>query len=116
VGLVPPAGQPLAEPGRGEPVSAVLAVEAGQERQADRGVDLLEQADRAGEDVAQVSAQLVSQADTVADQVLAGAACAAQRDGRRAVRGQRAQPGTVGAQSVSEHERVEAVVLVPADP
>jgi hypothetical protein len=91
------AGQPLAQPGRGEPVGAVLGAEASQERQADRGVDLLEEADRTGQGVAQVRAQLVGQADAVTDEVLAGPAGAAQRDGRGAVRDERAQPGAVGA-------------------
>jgi hypothetical protein len=113
VAAVADAGQPLAQPGRGEPVGAVLGAEARQERQADRGVEVGEQAGRAGEDVAQVAAELVSHGDAVADQVLAGAAGAAQRHGRRAVGGERAQPGAVGAQGVGQDERVEPVVLVP---
>src|ERR1700722_7702378 len=48
------AGQPPAEPGRGEPVGPVLGVEAGQERQADRRVELSEQPGGGGEDIVQV--------------------------------------------------------------
>ena len=66
---------------RGEPVGLVLGGESGQERHADRGVDLGEQTDRAGEDVAQVGSKLVGDGDSVADQIFAGTAGAAQRDG-----------------------------------
>jgi transposase-like protein len=45
-------------------------------------------------------------------QVLAGPAGLAQRDGGRAVRGQRPQPGPVGAQHVGQHECVEPVVFI----
>ena len=65
-----------------------------------------------GKTLLQVGAQLVGHRDAVADQVLAGPAGAAQRDGGRAVGDQRAQPGPVGAQGVGQHERVEPVVLV----
>ena len=51
-----------------------------------------------------------------ADQVTAGADGRAQGDGRRRVRGQRAQPGTVGAQHVSQDERVEPVVFSAGRP
>ena len=71
-----------------------------------------EQADGAGQHVAQVRAELVGRGDTVVDQVLAGAAGAAQRDGGVGVGYQRPQPGPVGAQGVGEHEGVEPVVLV----
>ena len=66
-------------------------VEAGQERQADRAVDVGEQADRAGERVPQVRAQLVGQRDAVGDQVLAGAA------GRGAASRWPGCPGSAGA-------------------
>ena len=105
-------GQPVAQPCGREPVGPVLGVEAGQERQADRGVEVGEQADGAGEDVAQVGAQLVGRGDAVLDQVLAGPAGAAQRDGGVGVGDQRAQPGPVGAQGVGQHVGVEPVVLV----
>ena len=48
----------------------------------------------------------------MADEILAGAAGAAQRDAVGFVGDQGAQAGPVGAQGVGEHERVEAVVLV----
>jgi len=106
------AGQPGGHaPGR-EPAGAVLGVEAGQERQADRGVKLGEQADGAGEDPLEVLAQLVGDADPVADEVLAGPAGAAQGDGGRLVRDEGAKPGPVGAQRVGQDEGVEPVVLV----
>jgi hypothetical protein len=60
----------------------------------------------------QVGAQLVGGADSVRDQVAAGAAGAAQRGGLGAVGDQRVQPGPVGAQRVGEDERVEPVVFV----
>ena len=116
VAAVAHAGQPGGEAPGTEPVGAVLGVEAGQERQADRGVDLGEQADCAGEGIAQVGAELVRDGDAVADEVLAGAAGAAQRNGRGGVRGQGRQPGPVGAQRVGQDERVEPVVLVPGRP
>src|SRR5580704_5298846 len=99
-------------PGR-EPVGAVLAVEAGQERQADRGVELGEQADGAGEDPLEVLAQLVGDADPVADEVLAGPAGAAQGRGRGGVRDQGPQPGAIRTQRVGQDERVEPVIFVP---
>ena len=105
-------GQPRGQAGDREPVGAVLAVEAGQERQADRAVDRGEQADGAGEHDLQVRAQLIGYRDAVGDEVLAGAAGLAQRDGGRGVGQQRVQPGAVGAQGVGQHEGIEAVVLV----
>ena len=105
-------GQPGSQPLRREPVGAVLAVEAGQEGQAHWGVDLGEQADGTGEHSLEVFAQLVFHTDTVADQVFAGSAGAAQREGGIAVGGQRPQPSSVGTQRVGEYERVEPVVLV----
>uniref|UniRef100_A0AC61U3E6 Uncharacterized protein n=1 Tax=Janibacter limosus TaxID=53458 RepID=A0AC61U3E6_9MICO len=105
-------GQPLAQPGGREPVGALLGIEAGDEGRADLGVEVGEQAHRAGEDDAQVGAQLVGGGDPVGHEVLAGAAGAAQRRRGPGVRLQSAQPGPVGAQGVGEHERVEAVVLV----
>ena len=106
------AGQPGGQAFGREPVGAVLAVEAGQERQADRAVEVGEQADRAGEHDLQVRAQLVGHRDPVGDEVFAGAAGLAQGDGGRGVGQQRVQPGAVGAQGVGEHERVEPVVFV----
>ena len=72
--------RPLAEASGGEPVGAVLGLEPGQERQGDLGVDRGEQADGAGEDVAQVRAELVRGRDTVLDQVFSGTAGATQRE------------------------------------
>jgi tetratricopeptide (TPR) repeat protein len=106
------AGQPGGHALGREPAGAVLGVEAGQERQADRGVKLGEQADGAGEDPLEVLAQLVGDADPVADEVLAGPAGAAQGDGLRLVRDEGAQPGTVRAERVGQDERVEAVVFI----
>src|SRR5215472_13547663 len=76
---------------------------AGQEGQADRRVQLAEQADCAGVGGLQVGAQLVAGRDPVADQVLAGAAGLAQREGGRAVGDQRPQPGPAGAQHAGGH-------------
>jgi hypothetical protein len=71
---------------------AVLAAEPGQKRQADRAVQLAEQADRCRERHGQVGTQLVAGRDPVGDQVLAGAYRRPQRDRRRRVRDQRPQP------------------------
>ena len=110
------AGQPFAQPGGGEPVCAVLGVETGQERQADRRVDLGEQPDRAGEGVVEVGAQLVGDRDPVADEVLVGAAGAARADSGRAARGQRCQPGPVGAQPARlTTSSASGAWLVPAE-
>jgi len=67
-------GQPGAEAFRGEPVGAVLAVEAGQEPQADGAVEIGEEPDRAGEGALEVFTQLVGHGDAVADEVFAGPA------------------------------------------
>ncbi len=106
------AGQPCGEPFGREPVGAFLAIEAVQKRQADLAVDVGEQTYGAREHTAQVFTQLVSQAHAVVDQVLAGAASAAQRVRGGAVRCERPQPGAIGTQRVSEHECVEAIVLI----
>src|SRR5579875_3172711 len=106
------ADQPGGEAPGGEPVSAVLAVEAGEEAQADRAVDLREEADGAREGALEVGAQLVGERDSVSDQVLARPAGGPQGDGGRAVGDERAQPDPVGAEGVGEDEGVEAVVLV----
>lgn len=103
-----PGGQALDRP----PVRAVLAVEAGQKRQADRRVKVGEQPDHARKDDAQVRAQLIGQRHPVPDKVFAGATGPAQGGRSRGVRHQGAQPGPVGAQRVGKHERVEPVVLV----
>jgi hypothetical protein len=89
-----------------------LGVEPGQEGQGDRGVDLGEEADHGWEHVAQVCTQLIGRGDAVSDQVFAGPAGTAQRDGGVGVGDQRPEPGAVGAQGVGQHERVEPVVLV----
>ena len=109
VGLL---GQPVAQALGGEPVGAVLGIEAGQERQGDLGVDVGEQAHGAGEDVTQVRPELVGRCDTMFDQVLAGPAGPSQRDGGLGVGDQRPQPGPVGAQRVGQDVGVESVVLV----
>ena len=105
------AAQPRRQPPRAEPVGPVLGLEPGQERQADRGVEVGEQADGAGEDVEQVGAELVGEGDPVGDEVLAGPAGATQGEGGVAVGGQRNEPGPVGAEGVGEDERVESVIL-----
>jgi hypothetical protein len=94
-----PGGQPFLR----QPAGAVLAAGAGQEGQADRRVELAEQASRAGEHQQQVGAQLVAHRDPVAHQILTGPAGLAQRDRGRGVRDQRPQPGPVGAQHIGEH-------------
>ena len=57
------AGQPGGQPPGREPGGPVLAVEAGQERQADGRVEVAEQADGAGEAALQVGAELVAGRD-----------------------------------------------------
>src|SRR5690554_201670 len=109
-------GQPVTEPLRAQPVDLVLGVEPGQEGQADRGVELVEQADHGGQHQAQVRTQLVGSGDTVFDQVLAGSTGATQRDGVVTVGNQWPQPGTVSAQGVGQHVSVEPVVLVAGRP
>jgi hypothetical protein len=93
-----------------------LAVEAGQEGQADRRVELAEQAGRSGERAQQVGAQLVAHRDPVTHQILTGPAGLPQRGRGRAVRDQRPQPGPVGAQHIREHVGVKPVVLVARRP
>ena len=110
--VVADAAQPVVQPGRSEPVGLVLAGEPGQEPQRDRGVDVAEQPDRAGEGDLQVRAELVGHRDPGGDQVLAGAHRHPQRDRGLAVPGQRPQPGSVGAQHVGQDVGVERVVLV----
>ena len=106
-------GQPGRQALRGEPVGTILGGEALQEAQADVGVDVGEQPDRAGEHDLQVGAQLVGHRDPVGDQVAAGPHALAQRGGGRGVDQQRAQPAPVGAHDIGQHVGVEAVVLVP---
>src|SRR4029079_5617941 len=78
-------GQPGGQTFGREPVGTVLAIEAGQEAQADLAVDVGEQTHGAREDAVQVFAQLVGHTHAVGDEVLAGAAGSAQRDGGRTV-------------------------------
>ena len=106
------AGQPGGQALGREPVGAVLAVEAGQEGQADRAVELGEQTDGAGEHNFQVRAQLVGHADPVATRSLRARQVRRKATVARAVGDQRAQPGTVGTQGVGEYIGVEPVVLV----
>ena len=94
-----------------ELASRVLGPEAGQECQADLAVQLREQPDGAGERDGEVGAQLVARRDPVRHQITAGADGRPQRGGRGRIHHQRAQPGTVRAQRVSQHERVEPVIL-----
>jgi len=56
VTAVADAGQEPREPAYRQPVGAVLAVEAGQEAEAHRAVELVEQPDRAGRELAQMCA------------------------------------------------------------
>src|SRR5256886_2139169 len=106
------AGQPGGQaPGR-EPVGALLAVEAGEEAQAELAVEVGEEADGAGEGALEVGAQLVGEGDAMPDQILASPAGGAQGHRGRAVGPQRAKAGTVGAAGVGEDQGVEAVVPV----
>src|SRR5215467_2828372 len=105
-------GQPGGEASGGEPVGALLAVEAGEEAEADRTVDLGEQTDGAREDALEVSAQLVGERNAVSDQVLASSAGGAQGHGGGAVGDEWTQSGPVGAEGVGEDEGVEAIVFV----
>jgi hypothetical protein len=59
-----------------------------------------------------VGAELVGQADSVSDQILAGPAHASKRSGGVAVGSQGDQTCPVGAQGVGEHECVEPVIFV----
>ena len=95
-----------------EPVGAVLAVEPGQECQADRRIDFGEQTHSAGEDAVEVFAQLVGHGRRGDRRDPCGRGSSSQRDGGRAIGGQRSQPDAVGAQRVGQHEGVEPVVFV----
>lgn len=106
------AGQPGSQALGGEPVGALLAVEAREEAQADRTVDIEEEADGAREGALEVRAQLVGEGDAVGDQVLASPAGGPQGYRERAVGNERTQSGPVGAEGVGEDEGVEAIVLV----
>src|ERR1700736_5097784 len=64
-------GQPRAQTLGRQPVGAVLRVEAAQELQADRAVEVGEQSDGAGKDALEVFTQLVGYRDAVGDEVLA---------------------------------------------
>ena len=108
--------QPVLQPGAGEPVGLVLAGEAGQEPQGDRGVDVAEQPDRAGQGGLQVRAELVGHRDPGVDEVLAGPHGHPQGDGGVAVAGQRPEPGAVGAHGVGQDVGVEPSSLLPAEP
>src|SRR5690606_4697229 len=105
-------GQPGGQPFGREPVGAVLAGEAAQERQGDLRVDVGEQADRGGESDLQVSAQLVGQRHPGSDQVLAGPTGRAQGHRGRVVGGEGAQSPSVGAGGVGQYVGVEPVVFV----
>ncbi|MBB5081898.1 hypothetical protein HNR40_007393 [Nonomuraea endophytica] len=89
-----------------------MAVEAGQEGQADRAVEIGEQAEGAGEGRGQVRAQLVAQCDAVGDQVASGTDGGPQGGCGRAVGRQGTKPGTIGTQGIGQHVRVEPVVFV----
>src|SRR5690625_2123223 len=106
------AAQPRGQALDAEPVGAFLRVEAGQEPQADLGVEVLEESHGAGESGLQVRTELVAQRDAVLDQFTTGADGGAQRLGCLAVVGQRSQPSPVGAQGVGQDVGVEPVVLV----
>jgi hypothetical protein len=72
---VPAGGNGLQPRGHLLPIhhlGGIVAAEAGQERQADRAVQLMEQADRGRERRGQVRAQLVTHRHPVRDQVPAG--------------------------------------------
>ena len=104
--------QPGTETRGGQPVGAVLAVKAGQERQTDRRIQVGEQPDRPGKHPLEVLTQLVGNCHPMTDQVFAGPAGRAQRRGGGAVGDQRTQSGPVGAQRIGEHKGVEPVVFV----
>ena len=94
-----------------QPGGRVLAAEPGQERQADRAVQVVEQRGPGRERDGQAGAQLVAGRHPVRHQVPAGPHRHPQRDGRGRVGDQRPQPGPVRAQRVRQHERIEPVVL-----
>ena len=106
------AGQPGGEPAGREPVGPVLAVEAGQERQADGAVEVGEQADGTGEEPRRWARSWLASATRWATRSLRARQVARSADGGGAVWDQRPQPGPVGAQRVGEDEGVEPVVLV----
>ncbi|MDB5064917.1 MAG: hypothetical protein JWM18_1351 [Chloroflexi bacterium] len=90
--------------------------EAFQEAEADRAVEVGEEADGAGEDELELGAQLVGGGDAVGHQVLAGPHRGAQREGGGRVRLERLPAVAVGAQAVREDEGITAVVLVAGQP
>ena len=108
-GGVQPGGQALLR----QPAGVARGREAGQERQADLAVELVEQPDRARGAQLQVGAELVVRGDPGLDQVVAGADQHPQPTVAGGVGGQRGEPAAVGAQHVGEQVGVEAVVLVP---
>jgi hypothetical protein len=96
-------GQPLGSAGGGEPL---------EEPQRDRAVDVAEQADSAGEHVAQVDAELVGDRDACLDEVLAGSHVGSQRDRGWTVGFEGSPTVSVGAQGVGQHVSVGTVGLV----
>ncbi len=108
--------QPVPQSGAGEPVGLVLAGEPGQEPQRDRGVDVAEQPDHAGQRGLQVGAELVGHRHPGMDEVLACPHRHPQGHGGLAVASQQLQPSTVGAQHIGQHVAVERVVLVAGRP
>jgi hypothetical protein len=94
-GVLAAAVADTAQPGRqafdAEPVGAFLGVEAGQESQADLGVEVVEETHGAGERGLQVRTELVAQCHAVLDQLTAGTDGGAQRLGGLTVVGQRPQ-------------------------
>ena len=108
-GGVQPGGQALLR----QPAGVARGREAGQERQGDLAVELVEQPDHARVGQLQVRAELVVRGDPGLDQVGAGADQHPQAHGGVGVGGQRGEPAAVGAQDVGEQVGVEAVVLVP---
>ena len=119
-GVDPAAVADGGQPGRrrfGEASRPGPGVEAGQEGQADRGVDVGEQPDRAGKHVVQVGAQLVGHGHPVGDQVFAGPQVAPQREGGRRCRGSAARSRARSVRNVSASTNASnRSSLLPAEP
>ena len=105
------ASQKRCEPPLAEGLGVLRRGIAFEEAQRDRGVDVGEDARRAGPEAVKFGAQLVGQLHAGGDQVLAGAGERAQRLGGVAVGRERAEAVGVGARELAEHPGVEVIGL-----
>ena len=88
-----------------------MRLEVGQEGKGDRAVDIGEDRGRAGPEALEQAAELVGEADTGGDQVVAAAHQRAQRPDLLGDRGERCEAVAVGAQDVGEHVGVARIAF-----